>query len=83
MYKIKIIPLAQKDYAKLKGKISGQIKQKILTLKKDPRPRSCRKLTNENGYRIRIRDYRLLYRIDDKKREIFVYRIKQRSEAYK
>ncbi len=83
MYKLKILSCAQKDYDKLRGKIFEQITTKILKLKKAPRPPGCKKLTKEEGYRIRVRSFRILYRIDDTNKEIFIYRIKQRSKAYK
>lgn len=83
MYKIKILPAAQEDFDKLHGKIFASLKNKILHLNDNPRPFGAIKLTNEEGYRIRIGDYRLLYRIDDKQREIFIYRIKHRKDAYR
>lgn len=83
MYKIKIIPNAQKDLDKLQNKTFNTIKNEIINLSKTPRPYGVLKLTKEEGYRIRIGDYRVLYRIDDKLKEIFIYRIKHRKEAYR
>ena len=83
MYKIKIIPNAQKDLDKLQDKTFNKIKSEIINLSKNPRPYGAIKLTNEEGYRIRIEDYRVLYRINDKIKEIFIYRIKHRKEAYR
>ena len=83
MYDIKILPSAQKDLNKLHGKIFEQIKVKILNLRKDPRDKGCEKLTTNGGYRIRIRDFRILYRIDDKQKEIFIYRVKHRRDVYR
>lgn len=83
MYKLKILPAAQKDLGLLRGKIFQRIKNEIILLSNNPRPYGALKLTNENGYRIRVGDYRVLYRIDDKEKEIFIYRVKQRKEAYR
>ena len=83
MYKIKIIPHAQKDLDQLEHRFFAKIKNEIIHLSKNPRPYGAIKLTNEEGYRIRIEDYRVLYRINDKTKEIFVYRIKHRKEAYR
>ena len=52
----------------------------ILALTSNPRPHGCKKLTEKEGYRIRIGNYRILYTIDDKKRTIVIHRIKTRSE---
>lgn len=82
-YKIELIPSAQKDLDGLEKRFFEQIKDKILSLKSDPRPHNCLKLTAEDGYRIRSGDYRVLYRIDDKGRVIYIYRIKHRKESYR
>lgn len=82
MYKILLLPSAQKDLDEFKGKAFDILTRKIIALKENPRPHGCLKLTAEQGYRIRSGSYRIIYRIDDKKREIFVYRIKHRKEAY-
>lgn len=83
MYKLKILPAAQKDLGQLQGKIFSKIKNEILHLSDNPRPYGAVKLANQEGYRVRISDYRVLYRIDDKAKEIFIYRIKHRKEAYR
>jgi len=82
VYKILLLPQAQKDLDEYRGKTFDLIIKKIIALKKNPRPPGCLKLTAEQGYRIRSENYRIIYRIDDKKKEIFIYRIKHRKEAY-
>lgn len=83
MYKLRVLPQAQKDLDRLRGKIFNKIKKEIMVLSANPRPYGALKLTNEEGYRIRIEDYRALYRIDDSLKEIFIYRVKHRKEAYR
>ena len=83
MYKLKLLPQAQKDLDCLQDKVFNNIKSKIMSLSDNPRPYGIFKLTNEEGYRIRIGDYRALYRIDDKSKEVFIYRIKHRREVYR
>lgn len=82
-YKIQIIPSAQKDLNNLEKKFFEQIKEKINSLKSNPRPPNCIKLTSEEGYRVRSGNYRILYRIDDKNKTIYVYRVKDRKESYR
>lgn len=82
MYEIFLLPSAQKDLNFFKGKTFIQIRDKILSLSKNPRPTGCLKLTAENGYRLRSGNYRIIYRIDDKEKEVFIYRIKHRKDAY-
>jgi len=83
MYKIFLISSAEKDLDDLPDKTLGLIKEKILSLKDDPRPHGCIKLTRQEGYRIRKGDYRILYRIDDKEKRVYIYRIKHRRESYR
>jgi len=83
MYNVKIIPRAQKDIDKLRGKLFNDIKDKINRLKDNPRPPGCEKLTDEEGYRVRVRDYRILYRINDKSKIVFIHRVRHRREVYR
>ncbi len=83
MYKLKILPQAQKDLNQLHNKIFNKIKNEIILLSDNPRPYGALKLANTEGYRVRIGDYRVLYRIDDTSKVIFIYRIKHRKEAYR
>ena len=83
MYELKIIPKAQKDLNALRGEEFGRIKSKILTLRDNPRPVGSIKLTAQDGYRVRVGDYRVLYRIEEKEKTVYIYRIKARDEAYR
>jgi mRNA interferase RelE/StbE len=83
VYKIFILPQAQRDLDNLQSKIFNQIKSKISLLSNNPRPSGCLKLTAEEGYRLKTGDYRILYRIEDKEKIIYIYRIKHRKEVYK
>lgn len=83
MYKIRIIPQAQRDLDKIRGELFDDIEAKIKSLKDNPRPHGCEKLTKKEGYRIRLRDYRILYRIDDKTKTLYVYRVRHRREVYR
>ena len=83
MYKLYLIPSARKDFDSLDNKTFDQIKERILSLSENPRSPGCIKLTGEEGYRLRSGKYRILYRIDDKDKIIYIYRIKHRKDAYK
>jgi len=83
MHKLLLIPSARKDLDTLPNQIFKKIKEKILRLKDNPRPHGCIKLTGEEGYRLRSGDYRILYRIDDTEKTVYIYKIKHRREAYR
>lgn len=79
MYKIEIIPSAVKDLDNIENKYFIQIKDKIDSLKSNPRPSNCLKLTVEEGYRVRSGNFRILYRIDNENKTIYIYRVKHRK----
>jgi mRNA interferase RelE/StbE len=82
VYDVFVLPAAQKDLDKLEASAFERILKKVRTLSRDPRPPGCLKLTGEEGYRLRIGDHRVLYRIDDTSKRIYIYRIKHRKEVY-
>ena len=83
MYNIEIIPSARKSLDSLAKRSFIQLKDRILALVSNPRPHNCIKLTADEGYRVRSGDYRVLYRIDDKRKIVYIYRVKHRKEAYR
>ena len=80
-YQLIIEQKAQKEADKIPLQLRAFIDKAILTLTHNPRPGGCKKLTNKEGYRIRIGNYRVLYTVDDKERAVTIYRIKIRGEA--
>lgn len=54
-----------------------------MMLKVNPRPVGCKKLTNEEGYRIRVGNYRILYTIDDTNSSVNIYKIAHRKDVYR
>jgi len=82
-YRLKLIKKAEKDLDRIRGQEFEIIKKKIMVLSDNPRPQGCQKLTGEEGYRIRSGDFRILYRINDDLKEVIIYRIKHRKDAYR
>ncbi len=61
-----------------------KIRDKIEKLKKEPLPNGCEKLEgNDDLYRIRSRDYRVIYQIFRKRLIILVVKIGHRREIYR
>lgn len=82
-YQIIIKPSAQKDLDKLPIKELRKIISKLKLLEQNPRPIGIQKLSNDDGYRIRSGNYRVLFLINDKAGKIDIYRIKHRKDVYK
>ena len=83
-YGLSLLPSAAKDLDALQGKLFDQASKAISALAQNPRPPGSVKLSDEEGgYRIRVRDIRILYRRDDRQKEVVVYRVKHRREVYR
>lgn len=84
MYRVVIKRQALKEISWLPQQIQDQVRRKIDALKSDPRPFGSKILhSSEDRWRIRIGDYRILYKIDDAIRQIYIYRTMHRKEVYR
>ena len=65
------------------SKLKARLDEAIESLADDPRPPGCRKLAGTSDrYRVRVGDYRIIYRIDDGKVTVLVLVIGHRREVY-
>lgn len=80
-YRVVVEKRGEKDASKIPARHRKNIDKSILSLASNPRPRGCRKLTDRDGYRIRINNYRVLYTVDDETGTVVIYRIKRRKES--
>jgi mRNA interferase RelE/StbE len=55
----------------------------LISLKENPRPLGVKKLKGQEGYRIRLGNYRILYLVDDRERKIEIFSIAHRKEVYR
>jgi mRNA interferase RelE/StbE len=81
-YSLFLLPRVQKDMDRFGQKVLRQLLERVKSLAHDPRPPGSLKLTADEGYRLRSGDYRILYRIDEEKKAVYIYRIKDRKDAY-
>ncbi len=83
MYNIIITTSAEKDLRRLDRQVKTRITEIILALADEPRPFGCLKVKSEPGvWRLRIGEYRVGYRIDDKIQTVTVVRIGSRGDFY-
>lgn len=67
--------LPQDDYERVDAALSA--------LRQDPHPSNSIKLSGREGYRLRVGDYRALYRVDAPRREVTVTRVGHRRDVYR
>ena len=83
-YKILLTPRVRKDLLKLPPPIQSKISRKIDSLAKTPRPRGMEKLSGEDDiYRVRTGDYRIIYQIQDKQLIVLVVKVGHRRDIYR
>ena len=84
VYLVIVQPDAVKALKKIAGPDRARIGRKIDALAHDPRPVELAKLKGPlELYRIRIGDYRVIYRIHDKVLEVVAVRVGHRKEVYR
>ena len=59
------------------------ILSRIENLGEDPRPPGCEKLTDQELYRIRQGNYRIVYSIQDKDLTVWIIKIGHRGDGYR
>jgi mRNA interferase RelE/StbE len=82
-YRVELSKEADKQLESLSQDLQRQVKPKIDALAENPRSRSAGKLKGATDlYRIRVRDYRVVYRIQDQVLLVVVVKIQHRSKVY-
>jgi mRNA interferase RelE/StbE len=83
-YQIEITPAAQRNIKKLPKNIQQQIIEKLEELVLEPRPMGVVKLAaKEDLYRLRMGNYRIIYRIQDPVLSILITKIGHRRDIYR
>lgn len=83
-YTIEFTHRAEKDFRALPPEIRRRLAPKIDALKLNPRPRGVKSLEGTEGIlRIRVGDYRILYRILDDRLVVLLVKVGHRREIYR
>jgi mRNA interferase RelE/StbE len=83
-YSVALAPAANRQFRKLPALIRQRLKRHIDSLATDPRPSGTLKMHGEPDlYRIRVGDYRIVYYVWDREREVLVVKIRNRREVYR
>jgi len=81
-YEVLLASAAVRDWKRLPPQVKPRLREALGSLAEDPRARS-EKLAGAASYRHRVGDYRIVFRVDERAREVLVTRIKHRREAYR
>jgi mRNA interferase RelE/StbE len=83
-YEVQILPKAARQIKALSVEVRQDISLTIQSLANEPRPIGVKKLSGEKDiYRVRVGNYRVLYRIVDKVLVVVVVSVGHRREIYR
>lgn len=83
-YTVLVSPPAEKELAAVKDRVLNQrLKRAIAKLGDDPRPPGCIKMQgNPEAWRVRVGDWRIIYRIEDDRLVVLVVKVAVRGGVY-
>ena len=82
-YRVDFTAAAARQLRKLPESIRNRLVPHLNALADNPRPAGAKKLKGEEGYRIRVGDYRILYEIQDEASRVLVVKVGHRREVYR
>ncbi|GKS58592.1 hypothetical protein YTPLAS18_21190 [Nitrospira sp.] len=83
-YSILLAPSAELQLKALTAPVQKRLVKRLKSLRETPRPDGVKKLAGEDDlYRIREGDYRIIYTIQDKNLIVLVVKIGDRKEVYR
>lgn len=83
-YRVVLTPAADRQLAKLPGHDREMIAAALVTLASNPRPAGGTKLSGATDlWRVRVRDYRIVYTIADRRLIVTVVKIGHRKDVYR
>jgi mRNA interferase RelE/StbE len=82
-YQVILKRTAEKELDALRRNVRERIQKRLLALEDNPRPAGIKRLQGQESYRLRVGDYRVLYTIDDKVKQVFILAVGHRSDVYR
>jgi mRNA interferase RelE/StbE len=83
-YRVVLTPAAERQLGKLSSQAREMIAATLVALARNPRPPGCSKLSGADDlWRIRVRQYRVIYQILDDQLMVVIVKIGDRKEAYR
>ena len=82
-YKVQVKKSAEKELRGIPKKDLLKILEKIKSLSDDPHPTGSIKLTNQEKYRLRVGNYRILYKIEENILTVFIVKVGHRKNIYR
>jgi mRNA interferase RelE/StbE len=81
-YTILLKQSAERELEKLDSPTHDRIISRLLLLQEEPLSRGVKKLKGQEGYRLRVGDYRILYVLNKHDQTVEIFSVSHRNEAY-
>jgi mRNA interferase RelE/StbE len=84
-YTVNVARSSRKELERLPPRVREAIVRLLLALEIEPRPSGRFRVLRPplEGYCLRVGDWRVLYRVDDEAREVTVFSVSHRRDAYR
>ena len=83
-YRIVFTPAAERAFFAMSKDVQRRIDQRLLALQDNPRPPGIKALKGDAGiYRLRVGDYRVLYKVHDDQVVVVIVTVGHRREVYR
>lgn len=83
-YILEFTASASREFRALDRQLQRRISEKVYALCQDPFPSGSKKLKAQaDHFRIRVGDYRIVYRVDGKRVVIVIVRVGHRKDVYR
>lgn len=83
-YKVRLKPSVHKDLRRLPRAVVRRVLDRLQKLHASPVPRGAIKLSvSEALYRLRVGNYRIIYGVNRRRREVLVHYVRHRRDAYR
>ena len=83
MYDLAYDNRIEKDLRAVPHAFRRVILERVERLATEPRRHHVEMMSDMDGYRLRVGEYRVLFTIDDHRKLVTVYRIRHRRDAYR
>ena len=82
-YRVDLHAGAERDLERLAPVLLARVLSRLHALATDPRPPGAEKLAAQEGYRVRVGNWRIAYEIDDPTRRVLIRRFRHRRDVYR
>jgi len=82
-YTVVIGRSAEREIKTLPADMARRVGERLRALAEDQHPPQSKRLSNSPNFRLRVRDYRVIYSVDDQEQRVTILAVGHRREVYR